>query len=1015
MSDHIVRLRIWRASRLVLLALIALTAAPSLVHAQATTGIIRGVISDSTGAPVSGATVTLRNQATNFSRVVQASERGIFVGTLLPLGSYEVTVRALGWAPESRAGVIVRLGQVVNQSFTLTRSAVTLAAVRVAGRASTPVDPERTAATSRLSEEAVKGLPNNGRNFLALTLLTPGVAVAQGPDGDVLSVAGQKGISNNISVDGADYNNPFFGEQRGGQRPAFTFNLDAVQELVVTSQGANAEFGRSAGGFVNVITKSGTNELRGTVHYFGKNSALSNDFEGNGVTVKPDFSQQQFGFTLGGPIIRDKLFFFTAYDQQAYGETKQQNRPTSAAFDSLKSFLATQWGGALKNDFAPIHRTNDAQVFLAKIDWRVNPTNQFSVKYNFTNSKQVNGTFDVDTWGASANAIEKAYSNALSGQLTTQLSNTLSNEFRFQLAREDRPRDYQAPTLPSGRDFPDIAMDFGSAFRIGRPFFIPVEYYDTRVQLLNNVTWARGDHLFKAGGEINRVSSNQTFVGFANGRFIFQSVTGFINYAKNSGYVECSNNTSNTTGSCPAGTTITGPIELYLQQAGVGGRSVEESGTQKIPQTDVSAFIQDTWKPTTRLTVDYGLRWEGEMQPGVLTDPSAVFFAPFIGKTVTNSTGTYTFPSNGKIPSDLTMFQPRLGLAWDIKGNGREVFRFSAGQYNARVAALNFASVRNNNGSIGQTIFRNSALTGILGAPPAIENLIPAPGANQVPFQPGVFIVDRNFKNPRTLSTSMSYESALGETGLTGLVSYTYAKSDRLTRFVNRNDAVFGSPWATGLANGNGIGTLTTVESTAESKYNGITLGLARRQAANWAFDANYTLAWDKSNDDNERDPFTFRYARADKLDEEWGYSDRDQRHRFNAFVLTRLPFDVVMNNRFTYTSASPVSEKCGTNNQGTGARAAGAGDRICPNGTILERNTLRRNNEYASWDLRFARPIKVTNASSAELMLDVFNVLGRNNFKDPAFGSLLFNFDGTIRSGFGDPRQMQLGIRYAF
>jgi hypothetical protein len=261
----------------------------------------------------------------------------------------------------------------------------------------------------------------------------------------------------------------------------------------------------------------------------------------------------------------------------------------------------------------------------------------------------------------------------------------------------------------------------------------------------------------------------------------------------------------------------------------------------------------------------------------------------------------------------------------------------------------------------------------------------------------------------------MSYESALGETGLTGLVSYTYAKSDRLTRFVNRNDAVFGRPWATGLANGNGIGDLTTVESTAESKYNGITLGLARRQAADWAFDANYTLAWDKSNDDNERDPFTFRYARADKLDKEWGYSDRDQRHRFNAFVLTRLGYDIVMNNRFTYTSASPVSDKCGSNNQGTGTRAAGAGDRICPNGTILERNTLRRNNEYASWDLRFARPIKVTNASSAELMFDVFNVLGRNNFKDPAFGSLLFNFDGTIRSGFGDPRQVQLGIRYAF
>jgi Carboxypeptidase regulatory-like domain len=1007
----------WRAGPLVLFSLLVFSSVPSLAgaQAQATTGIIRGVISDATGAPVAAATVTLRNQQTNFSRVLQTSARGIFVGTLLPLGTYEVSVRAIGWAPASRANLVVRLGEVISQSFTLTRQAVQLAAVQVAERANEPADAERTASAARVNEAAVRGLPNNGRNFLALTLLTPGVAVAQGPDGDVLSVSGQKGISNNVSVDGADYNNPFFGEQRGGQRPAFTFNLDAVQELVVTSQGANAEFGRSAGGFVNVITKSGTNELKGTVHYFGKSSKLSNDLRGNGVTLKPDFGQHQFGFTLGGPIVKDKLFFFTAYDQQTYGDTKQQTRPASPAFDSLRTFLTTQWGGALKNDFSAIDRSNDAQVFLGKLDWRVNTTNLLSVKYNFTNSKQVNGTFDVDTWGASANAIEKDFSNAVSGQLSTQLSNNMSNEFRFQLAREDRPRDYVAPKLPNGRDFPDIAMDFSNAFRIGRPFFIPVEYYDTRVQLLNNVTWTKGDHLFKAGAEINQVSSNQTFIGFANGRFIFNSVTGFINYAKNPSYVECSNRTSNTTGACPAGTTVTGPVLLYLQQAGVGGRTVEQSGTQQIPQTDMALFVQDSWKPTSRVTVDYGIRWEGEKQPGVLTDPSSVFFAPFIGKTVTNSKGTFEFPSNGRIPSDLAMFQPRFGLAWDVNGDGSEVLRFSAGQYNARVAALSFASVRNNNGSIGQTMYRDSPLTPILGPPPAIDALIPAPGANQVPFQPGVFVVDKNFKNPRTFSTSAAYERALGSMGLTGLVSYTFAKSDRLTRFVNRNDAVFGSPWATGLAGGNGIGTLTTVESSAESKYNGITLGLSRRQAGNWVFDANYTLSWDKSNDDNERDPFTFRYARADRLDDEWGYSDRDQRHRFNAFVLTKLGYDITMNNRFTYTSASPMSDKCGANNLPTGTRASGAGDRLCPNGTILERNTLRRQNEFASWDLRFARPVNIAGTTSAEVMFEVFNVLGRNNYRDPAFGSLLFNFDGTIRSGFGDPRQIQLGMRYSF
>ncbi len=1000
---------------IVMLALALLLPAMLQAQAQATTGIIRGMVTDEAGAPVADATVTMRNAETNVTRTVRTTATGLYVGTLLPLGRYEVTVRALGYEGAAQRDIIVRVGQVFEAApFALKRTAQQLDAVRIDQTVTTPVDASKTVNATTVAEAAVAGIPNNGRNYLALTLVTPNVAVTQGPDGDVLSVAGQRGIFNNVSVDGADYNNPFFGEQRGGQRPAFTFNLDAVQEMVVTSQGANAEFGRSAGGFVNVITKSGTNTLKGTVHYFGKDGALSSDLKGNGLSLTPDFSQHQFGFTLGGPIIKDKVFFFTAYDQQAFKETKQKSRPASAEFTALTNYLSTAFGGALANDFGPIARTNDAQVFLAKVDWRLNDRHLASFKYNYTNNQQTNGTFDVDTWGRSANAIEKGSSNALSGQLTSQLSNTVANEFRFQVAREDRPRDYDAPTLPSGRDFPDIAMDFGNAFRIGRPFFIPVKYYDTRLQLLNNVSIVKGNHLIKVGAEVNMVNSVQTFIGFANGRFIFSSVNGFINYANNgNGYVECSGLPgSSLTGSCPGGQTITGPVLLYLQQAGVGGLTVEESGTQELKQMDLGVFIQDTWKPTSNLTLNYGVRLEGQKQPGMITPPSTVFFSPFIGQSVTNGTGTYEFPSDGKIPSDMAMIQPRLGLAWDRSGNGTEVVRLSAGIYNARIAALNFASVRNNNGSVGQTMFRNSALTGVLGAPPNIDQLLPAPAG--VPFLPDIFIVDKDFRNPRTMSATAAYERALGGTGLTGSIAVTFANTDRLTRFVNRNDGVFGNPWSTGLPGGNGISTLTTVESSASSQYRGVTIGLARKASANNQFEINYTYATDKSDDDNERDPFTFRYARADRLDAEWGYSDRDQRHRLNGYLLSRLPYGFLLNNRFSYASAQPMSESC-VANAPSGMRAATAGDRICANGTILERNTLRRANEYASWDLRLGRPFMLGNGQTIEAIVEVFNVLGRNNFRDPAFGSLLFNFDGTIRSGLGDPRQIQAGLRYAF
>ena len=1015
----------WRAlaswPRFSLILAAALSFAPITLHAQAqaTTGVIRGTATDSSGNPIA-AFVTVRNTETNFTRTVKASDRGVFVTTLLPLGSYQVSARAVGYSPATKSNINVTLGQTVDLPLVLARSTTQLAGVTVVAAVPT-VDPTLSAEATHLPAEVVSALPNNGRNYLNLTLLTPNVAVTQGPDGDVLSVGGQRGIHNNVSVDGADFNNPFFGEQRGGQRPPFTINLDAVREMVVVAQGANAEFGRSSGGFVNVITKSGTNKVHGTLHYFGKNGALSSDASHAGLTLKPDFGQHQFGFTLGGPLVKDNLFYFVAYDQQLYSEIKQKTRPTNPAFDSLRTYLATAFNGALAQDFGPIQRTNDAQVGLVKLDWRINETHNASLKYNYTNSRQANGTFDVDTWARSANAVEKDFSNAVNGSLVSHLTNTIDNEFRFQLAREDRPRPYSGPIIPGSspsRPFSDTGMDFASGFRFGEPFFIPVKSYDTRIQALDNISWVQGNHLFKTGFEYNRTAEHQTFVGFANGRFIFNSVTGFRNYVTfGNGYVECSNPAgvlvvTTTTGTCPVGTSISGPVLLYLQQAGVGGLSVEQAGTQIIPQQDIGVFIQDNWKATPNLTVNYGLRWEGQKEPDPITPPSQVFFSGFIGKTVTNPQGTFAFPSDGKIPSDMKMFQPRLGMAWDVKGDGKDVLRASAGLYYARIPGHNLASARSTNGSIGQTIFRNSALTGILGRPPNYNSLLPAPAG--APFRPDIFVFDKDFKNPRTMSMSIGYDKEI-VSHLAASVAYTYAATDNLTRFINRNDAVFGSPWSTGLnGTANGVSTLTTIESSAKSRYQGITLGLGRLTDPDLQFQANYTLSVDKSDDDNERDPFSFRYAQANRLDREYNYSDRDQRHRLNLWALYHFPWDLYANSRFSWYSAQPTSEKC-INNAPSGQRATAPGDRICANGTILLRNTIRRDNAFASWDIRLSRPFRTARNGQLEAIVEVFNVLNRDNFRDPSSASLLFNFDGTIRNGLGDPRQIQVGVRYGF
>ena len=205
--------------------------------------------------------------------------------------------------------------------------------------------------------------------------LAPTVGIVQGPDGAEISINGQRGIYNNTMIDGADANNPFFGEQRGGQRPKYIISLEAVKEFQVVTDGASAEFGRSAGGFVNMVTKSGTNEPRGTAFYFGRYGALLS--ENSDGSKDEDFSQHQFGGSFGGPIARDRVFFFFSYDQN-----EEQRLKSKAAFDDpainpngegqrLLDILATRYNdpneGGAEN---PMPQTNDALVLLGKVEPR---------------------------------------------------------------------------------------------------------------------------------------------------------------------------------------------------------------------------------------------------------------------------------------------------------------------------------------------------------------------------------------------------------------------------------------------------------------------------------------------------------------------------------------------------------------------------------------------------------------------------------------------------------------------
>jgi hypothetical protein len=798
-------------------------------------------------------------------------------------------------------------------------------------------------------------------------LLTPGVSIVQGPDGDEISINGQKGIQNNVSIDGADANNPFFGEQRGGQRPAFTISLESVKEFQVVPVGASAEFGRSSGGFINAVTKSGTNQFSGSAFLFFRNEALSSqnpDAVDAGLPVE-DFRNYQFGGNVGGPIKKDRAFFFLAYERND-GQSSKPNSIDPRLVDIMADFGSP-------DEERIIDRTNEADVFLAKVDVNINNSNLLTLRHNFSRAEQVNGTFDVPTWGFSANGRETSKSNSFIGQLVTNFTSNLLNEFRFQFAKEERPRFYDGPDLPD-TTIGTFAGDI--SYRFGRPFFLPTPSNDTRLQFTDNVTFIRGRHTIKAGIDINRTRVSQTFIGFARGRYIFAAgdidtaIDNFIDYID---------------GVSPAG------LSLYLQFAPIGNRTVEEAGTQAYTNIEPGVYVQDAWQFKRNLTLNLGFRWEGQYQPDPINDPSDTPYGQFISDP--------RFPSDGKIPDFTDGWSPRLALSWSPGGDGKTAIRLGAGIYYARIPGLVVAGPRNTDGAIAGNIYRDGTFCSFdplspVRCPPFPD---PLPTAGFTAFNPGIAVFERNFKNPRTIQYSASVEREIAK-NTSVLVAYNYAKSTRLTRFVNRNDArLYGGVAIFERPDGSGIGEIRSTESSARSLYQGLTFTLNRRFADRFQFQANYLLSWDKSDDDNERDPFTFRYVDPRDLTPEYGYSDRDQRHRFNAFATFLLPYDINLSPIVQYRSAQPTSLV----------------DRgAFPN--ITERNTERLDNEFFTFDARASKAFKFGERMELEGIFEIFNLFNNRNPRSLA-KPLTFNFDGTVSAGFGDPRQVQLGARFKF
>ena len=641
-------------------------------QSQITTGVIQGTVVDQSGAVMPGAEVEARSLDQNVARTRTTGADGRFVFLQLSPGRYKITVTKGGFATLVQDNVTVTVGQTITLAPTMKVSGAS-ETVTVTGIPT--VDKSRTEVSNTLNETTISTTPILGRKFEDLLTLTPGVSVVQGPDGDEITFAGQRGVFNNISLDGGDYNNGFFGEQMGGQRAAIDITLEAVKEFQVVAQGANAEFGRTAGGVINVITKSGTNEVHGSGFYFQRLEGLTSNTS-DGKPLK-DFNRKQFGGTVGGPLVKDKAFFFVAFEgireifqrpnlSEAIGTPCAVGAPTVQGNEALINSSADCQRVALLNFFQTTRNQNEGlpvdhevhnNALLGKLDWVNNPSNNLAISYNYNDSKNTNQTFDVATYGTSANGIEgPSKINVANLNLFSTVSGTMLNEFHLTYSRENRPRSAVSSNVPA-----DTAMGFGPTFRFGNPFFLApnVDEVIKRFQVKDNFSIVAGNHTVKFGGEWLHTNNDQVFRGFFEGRYIFDSVAGFLRYASPAApggwgpkTVGCSNGTYVTAPTpCPAGTNFTGgPLFFFLDSTDNSGIPTDAAGASNINNEEFSLFAQDQWQARPNLTINYGLRWDGQYMP-VTVDPKSTAYGFLLNDP--------RFPSDGTIPNQTKQFQPR--------------------------------------------------------------------------------------------------------------------------------------------------------------------------------------------------------------------------------------------------------------------------------------------------------------------------------------------------------------------
>jgi outer membrane receptor for ferrienterochelin and colicin len=1038
---------------------------------SAGTGEIRGTITDPAGALVPAAKVIVHNVDTAAERNLVTNGAGIYLAPLLQPGPYEVSASKEGFADVKRQNLNLEVGQTLAVDFSLplktTQQSITV--ISEPGL----VETQKFDVSQTISQQYVENLPLNGRRWDNFVLLTPG-ASEDGGFGNV-SFRGVSSLYNNNMVDGADNNEAFFSETRGRTRLPYGYSLDAIKEFNVTSAAYTAEFGRAAGGVVNAITRSGTSNLHGDAFYFIRDSAfLAQDSLAKSTgEPNPGERRQQFGGSLGGPLVKDKLFYFLTYDQQKhtfpavivpFSSDFFTGRAVTNCIDPMCPSVIAHLK-AITNVIMPREGSN--YIGLAKVDYQFNPNHHLSTVLNILRWDSLNGIFAS---GATVNVTPQGQGsdNVANEFSTTTWSWTINrntvNEARFQYGRD---LEYETANA-SG---PSIRI-FGGAADFGMATFLPRAKYpdEKRFQWVDNLSWVHGRHQIKVGMDINYV--RELLVNLFEGG-------GFYEYFSLNDFAHDLN-----------------PANVNPMSYGFFAQAVDPihgSGGGSFTTTDHNFYVQDNFQVRSNLTLNLGLRYELQTMPSVQKAFPSV-------------------PETAKLNTDTNNFGPRIGFAWGIGGGQKQVLRGGYGIYYGRTSNSSLFSALFQNGVFQQTF---SFSPGDCGAPTVPNIVFPQPvgapnftpifGASGGPTPMAEFTtvaqfraacpnaaasglvitaLDSHFVNPLVHQFDLAYERELpGNMSFT--VSYVGSRGLRLPTFVDANlpppDTIatyqftdfsgkvgtFTVPFFSGAVprpNPN-VGVILMGKSDINSWYHSLVLRLHRRMTHGFSFDTNFT--WSQARDNGQAPGSEGTFSGTDSplnpfnLKSEYGLSDLDIRRRFIFTMYWEMPFanwtqnDTMkhivggwrLSSIWRVQDGRPVTAlmdsfpgNCAFDGGLTCGLVNNFGSGDVGRAPFFARNSRFTSPSLFTADLRIGREFKLTDRASLELLWEAFNLFNRTNVLGVNNDAFLLNncpapagainFQGCLvpNTGAGNflsttstsntlygARQMQFGARFHF